>query len=180
MTLPSVTSVDKAQRDTSADSAPNPVPATTRTRVLRFAVVGASGVGVNVVAAWLSFRLLFLPLWGTAPYAQTSASALGIVVSILTNFLLNDAWTWGDRRSAYRRSFGRRCVDFYAASSLAALVQLGVFRGSIALLSIESGLGPLSATELEVSAAQLIGIAVATPLNFVVNHLWTFRSERSD
>lgn len=146
-------------------------------RLIRFGVVGASGVAVNVIVAWLAFRLVFSPWWGDAPYAQTAASALGIALSILTNFLLNDAWTWGDRRAASGRSAARRCADFYLASSLAALVQLGVFRATIALWSVEEPLvAGFSAAEIEVAVAQLIGIAVATPLNFVLNHVWTFRA----
>lgn len=146
-------------------------------RLVRFGVVGASGVVVNVIVAWLAFRLVFVPWWGDAPYAQTAASALGIALSILTNFLLNDAWTWGDRRAGSGRSAARRCADFYLASSVAALVQLGVFRATLALWSAPDGvIAGFSAAEIEVAVAQLIGIAVATPLNFVLNHVWTFRA----
>ena len=68
-----------------------PIPAFIKpffsTRFLRFAAVGASGVVVNLGA---------LALLTTAGLTPTLASALAIQVSILTNFFLNDFWTFRD------------------------------------------------------------------------------------
>ena len=67
-------------------------------RFFKFALVGGSGVVVN-----MAFRLARRELLLRSP-ARKQRHRLGRLrrpsrVSIATNFLLNDAWTWGDRRS---------------------------------------------------------------------------------
>ena len=52
-----------------------------------FGLVGSSGVIVNLLFVWLTLLLID---------DESIASAIGIFVSVFTNFL-NDAWTWGDR-----------------------------------------------------------------------------------
>ena len=60
-------------------------------RFLRFGLVGASGVVVNMAA------LIFLTEKLKINYAVSSLAA--IELSILSNFALNNAWTWADRRT---------------------------------------------------------------------------------
>jgi dolichol-phosphate mannosyltransferase len=62
----------------------------TVSRPVKFAVVGAIGTGVNEGVAALIMYLL-----GN----YTAAFVGGIEVSILSNFVLNDLWTFRDRRS---------------------------------------------------------------------------------
>ncbi len=59
-------------------------------RPVKFAVVGAVGTGVNEGVTYLAML---------AGLAYTYAYAVGIEVSILGNFALNDRWTFRDRRS---------------------------------------------------------------------------------
>jgi putative flippase GtrA len=86
-----------------------------------FGVVGASGVLVN-----LGCLFAFADALGV----QTNiASALAIEVSILSNFLLNDRWTFRDRRHA-ERSLAKRAADFHLVSLVGAAMQLSVFVAS--------------------------------------------------
>ena len=48
----------------------------------------------------------------------------GFVVSVWTNFRLNEAWTWRDRRVDDALQFRSRMGKFYVVSSVAGLVQV--------------------------------------------------------
>jgi dolichol-phosphate mannosyltransferase len=132
-------------------------------RFIKFCVVGASGVPVNLLFTWLAHSILFVGL--TGQWRNASAYLLGIAVSILTNFLLNDVWTWGDRDKNHG-SFWSRLARFYIVCSLASVLQFG------AAMALSSWAG------LHYLVAQLIGIVLATGVNFAVNNLWTFRARR--
>lgn len=125
-----------------------------RVRLLRFCIVGASGVFVNLGV----FELAFIALTFVA------ANALGIAVSIFTNFLLNDRWTWGDREKS---PFLQRLTAFYVVSLSAAVVQLGAAWVCYEWLGMHR------------HVALLLGIAAATGINFISNNIWTFRAKRS-
>lgn len=130
-------------------------------RFIKFCIVGGSGVPVNLVCTWGGYHQIFFALDDT--WRRAAAYVLGIVVSIFTNFLLNDLWTWRDRQKA-ARGFAGRMARFYLVSSMAACIQFGVAMG----LSEGAGLHYL--------LAQVAGIAVAMAINFLVNNVWTFRA----
>ena len=133
-------------------------------RFFRFCVVGGSGVGVNLAVLWSALALLPAG-WGV--WQARTAQATGIVLSILTNFLLNDRWTWGDRERGGARHWLRRLGMFYLVSAAAALLQ---WTCSIAL---HERLG------LWIYLAQALGILLAMGINFTMNHRWTFRRRRA-
>ncbi len=60
-------------------------------RLIKFSVVGASGVAVNMGLLYALTRFMGIH--------YILSSILAIEVSILTNFILNDIWTWRDRRT---------------------------------------------------------------------------------
>ncbi len=130
-------------------------------RFVKFCVVGASGVIVNLAFVWVGLRAFAsLP----TSWAEPAASALGIAVSIFTNFLINDGWTWSDRQKGRRkRDFAHRVALFYVTSAVAAAVQFGTAVG------LNRGAG------IDIYLAQLIGIVPGTAINYVVNNVWTFR-----
>ena len=132
-------------------------------RFFRFCVVGGSGVAVNLAVLWLTLALL-PPAWGA--WQTRTAQATGILVSILTNFMLNDRWTWGDRESGGARCWLRRLGMFYLVSAAAALLQWSC---SVAL---HEWLG------LWIFLAQALGVVLAMGINFTMNHQWTFRHRR--
>jgi dolichol-phosphate mannosyltransferase len=144
-----------------------------RARFIRFCVVGASGVVVNLAVFSLFFEVVLTSQFGDIDTRIAVANTIGIIISIFTNFLLNNHWTWGDRVQSdgprfLSKGFGKRLGKFYLVSSIAGAVQLGVTQ--------------IVHTNFDVMAqmAVLAGIAVATAINFVANNVWTFRSELPD
>jgi len=135
-----------------------------RQRFLRFAVVGASGVIVNLgVMALVRMALTGLQ----ADAREFISSAAGILVSIFTNFILNDVWTWGDRlKGTRRRDFALRLFAYYVGAGIAAGLQFGTF----ALLYGAFAMNPF--------LAQLAGIALGMVVNYVINNRVVFRDKK--
>jgi putative flippase GtrA len=163
------------------------------TRFIKFSCVGASGVGVNLAALFFFADVLRL-------HANFS-SALAIEVSILSNFLLNEYWTFRDRRME-SGTFGLRALRFNLVSLVGALVQWSVFvyanlAWAIMIFSPADLLAYHAAAENllqrwvlhpvlqppEVGylmyASQLLGIGIATFWNFLVNVHWTWRKHEN-
>ena len=127
-------------------------------RKLKFAAVGVSGVFVNMAFVWVGLQASLV----TDPGLRDAlASALGILVSVFTNFVLNDVWTWGDRQ---KRPWLARLFRYYLVSAAAALLQFGCAMGLRLLLDINLYL------------AQFSGIAIGTIINYVANNRWTFKA----
>lgn len=159
-----------------------PIRSTQLSLLLRFGLVGLSGVGVNLGA---------LALMSTLGLVSTLASALAIELSIVSNFVFNDRWTFSDRRAG---GLWTRAVRFQLVSLIGALMQWGTFvlLGLIFALCEQSeggwsaylpiwereGVSGLVSSPPALGAwqyvAQLIGIAVATSWNFLVNLSWTW------
>ncbi len=122
-------------------------------RVARFALVGATGVGVNSGMLWL--------LKEGAGFPLAAASALAIETALWNNFLLNDAWTFHKER--HRRPWWTRALAFHVTAATAAVLNLGL----LLLLVAWPGLNYL--------VANLIAIGAAASLNYGLNALWTWR-----
>ena len=120
---------------------------------IKFAVVGLSGVIVNLGI----FTLLL-----QANVNKYIASPISIEVSIITNFLLNNYWTFRSRKSYDRVRI--KGLKFNAVS----LVSLGVSYTTFVILSM---LFPETAPAVH----QLIGIAPAMLINYFLNSYWTFK-----
>ena len=134
-----------------------------RMRFVRFCAVGATGVLVNL-GIFSVFMAVVLPeAVGGADLRFLLSNVAGFLVSVLTNFLLNDWWTWGDREKRGQRHFFGRLGKFYLVASVAGAVQIGVAFFGRSTLSLPDHL------------AVLVGIGVATIINFVANHVWTFK-----
>jgi dolichol-phosphate mannosyltransferase len=120
---------------------------------IKFAIVGATGVAVN-----LGFFTLFL--W--AGMNKYLASPIAIELSIITNFLLNNYWTfrWRKTRDRVRVKGLKFNVVSFAA--------LGVSYGTFVALSF---LFPDVAPQIH----QLAGIVPATLVNYFLNSYWTFK-----
>jgi len=121
---------------------------------LRFALVGASGTVVN------------LGVFSAALHANLNkyvASPLAIEVSIVWNFLLNNYWTFKERRTRDRTRI--KGLKF----NLVSLASLGVsFTTFIALSLFFPRLSP--------QVDQLAGIVPAVLVNYFLNSYWTFRA----
>lgn len=120
---------------------------------IKFALVGLSGVIVNLGV----FTLLL-----QANVNKYLASPISIEVSIITNFLLNNYWTFRWRKSQDRVRI--KGLKF----NMVSLVSLAVSYSTFVMLSL---LFP----ETNPVVHQLIGIAPAMFINYFLNSYWTFR-----
>lgn len=118
-------------------------------RLVRFGVVGLSGVVVN-----LALVRLFL---GELHWSAFLASALACEVSIGNNFLWNNRWTFGQRVISLAR---------FVRFNLASLGGLAITTLVFTLLLQRFGLNYL--------LADLFAIGVATVWNFGASVLWTW------
>jgi len=159
-------------------------------------VVGGSGAAVNLGMVFVATSAM--PVWrfeslrnwlaGLFNFPQlTNAGVrdivvylIGILVSIFSNFLLNNYWTWGDRVKANPGGgFAGRLGKFYLVSSVAATVQLLVS----SFLSPQMRAVPLFTMRLFGDwqvyhiLAPSAGILVGLVINYVANNVWTFRKK---
>jgi dolichol-phosphate mannosyltransferase len=116
----------------------------------KFAIVGATGVVVNegLLIAFQSMGVYLL-----------YASAAAIEVSILSNFALNDLWTFRDRRSGH---FAIRLVKFNVLMLAGLVVNLVVLDVGTAYFGIAAAI------------ANLVGIGAAFILRYAlsVKYAW--------
>ena len=120
---------------------------------IKFSVTGLSGVFVNLGSFHLLLQL------GLHRYL---VSPIAIELSIISNFLINNYWTFADRELSGGKRI--RGLKFNVVSLLA----LGVSYGTFVVLSL---LLP------QVSPVWLQGLAIvpAVLVNYFLNSYWTFR-----
>ena len=124
-------------------------------RLLKFILVGLSGIIVNEGVLWL------LTEFGGWKYYYSSIIA--IEASIISNFVLNDYFTFADRRTGKTGSFWARMMKFNLTCATGALIQYGL------LLLFTSVFG------VNYLISNLIGIVVAFVWNYVINLVWTWK-----
>ncbi len=152
----------------------------TATRFLKFGIVGASGVVVNLGVYVFLTRLMGL---GESLMSQNIAYGVSVEISILTNFLLNDLWTFRDRRGAATGM--TRLWRFHLISLVGFAINWGVFAGLNLLLAKTGGtmIGDLvlfghDFGNVDDLLAACIGIGAAMFWNFFGNLLWTWTTGR--
>jgi dolichol-phosphate mannosyltransferase len=125
------------------------------TRFVKFCLVGASGVLVNMGLLWLltEFAGLFYLV----------SAAISIESSIISNFMLNDVFTFPDRRARGVKNLLRRLLKF----NIVSLAGLGINMAVLWLLTDILGVYYL--------LSNLCGIALATLWNYIVNFWWTWK-----
>ena len=132
-------------------------------RVGRFALVGLSGVAVNLAVLRCLVGIFGFHRWLALPFA--------IELSILSNFFLNNAWTFQDRNSTAQASLWGRLARYNIASLVGMLIQFIVFEPTLQILMrITSNSEPGQLIYI----AQLAGIVVATAWNFISHLNWTW------
>ena len=117
-------------------------------------MVGSTGVVVNLgIVSFLNMGV---------GIHENIAGIISVEGATISNFLLNDHWTFQDRRHG---SILVRALKFHAVSFFGAyIVQYGVY-----LCFAEDG---------HVILPMLLGIAAGTFWNFGVNLLWTYRKKK--
>ena len=156
-------------------------------RFLQFATVGASGVVVN---------LLCLRLLEGLGMQVNGASALAIEISLLSNFFINHAWTFRDRRDE-AGGLLRQAWRFHLVCLVGAAVQFTCFV-AMNVVWLHLVFEPAAAASYHAGAqsfverwlwhplleppdvgrwiylSQLIGIAAGTAWNYLLNFYWTW------
>lgn len=124
------------------------------TRLFKFLGVGLSGTIVNLgILKLINLFTAWNPLVQLIP---------GIEISIITNFLLNDYFTFVDRRTGKTRSFIFRLLKYNLVSLVSAFINWG-----IASILVTFG--------LNIIVADFIGILVAFIFNYLFSLRWTWK-----
>ncbi|MFO8133300.1 MAG: glycosyltransferase family 2 protein [Thermoplasmatota archaeon] len=123
-------------------------------RFIKFMLVGGSGVLVNLGVLWL--------LTERAGLFYLFSAMFAIELSILSNYALNEVWTFHDRGEKGLRSAGARLLKFNVISSPSFPMQLGV----MGILREVFGYYYLFAA--------VIAIGVVFIWNFFANNFWTW------
>lgn len=129
-------------------------------RLIRFGLVGCAGVVVNMAILYL--------LVEHGRLNHLIAAAIASEVSILSNFVLNDRWTF--RQVQARHSWLRRAAHYNAV----ALSGLAISLSALAFLTLYVGMHYL--------IANLFAIAAATASNYLLNLrlTWSTRADGFD
>lgn len=116
--------------------------------LLKFGVVGCTGVVLNTAALYALSRELGLPL--------AASSAVAVEVAVISNYLLNEHWTFATRTMSVKRfakfnaaSLGGLGINVMTVWSLA---QLGIF----------------------FLLANLFGIAAGFASNYALSFIWVW------
>lgn len=120
----------------------------------KFAMVGASGYVVNLIAFTIAVKGFDI--------GHLVAAVIAFCFAVTNNFLWNRHWTF----KATDDHAGFQAARFLVVS----LVALG-FNLVVLELLVNFGIGEIP--------AQAVAIVCATPLNFVGNKLWSFRADRA-
>jgi putative flippase GtrA len=121
-------------------------------QLIRFGAVGASGYVVNLAVFTLAVH--------GAGFGYGAAATMAFVVALANNFVWNRAWTF-------------RAADGHAGFQAArfVVVSLVAFGFSLLVLFMLVELAGVAKVP-----AQAVAIVAATPLNFLGNKLWSFRT----
>ena len=120
-------------------------------QLFKFGVVGGTGYLVNLI--------VFALLAEGADLHHIPAAIGAFLVAVTNNFILNRLWTF---REAPDRHPAHQGARFLAVSVVGLVVNL------VVLEALVSGAG------LSELPSQAIAVAVAMPVNFIGNKLWTF------
>jgi dolichol-phosphate mannosyltransferase len=125
-------------------------------RLIKFGVVGASGVVVNVGSLYVITEFARIPYF--------VASLIAIELSIISNFTINLLWTWRDRSN--EGTLWKKIVRYHIGAGATAV--LGNY---LILIALTEFFG------MHYMISNLIGIAVGTFSNYLINDLWTFKKK---
>ena len=130
-----------------------------RPRFIKFGLVGASGVVVNLSVLFVGQEFLFRTI-AQETFRLNLSLALAIFIATISNFTWNHRWTWHDRK---------------ALRTVPIVVQFGQYALACWIgIAVQFGLTNLFALFLHYLLANLIAVVIASLFNFVTNDLWTF------
>jgi dolichol-phosphate mannosyltransferase len=118
----------------------------------KFLLVGLSGYVVNLAVFTFSLKALSVH--------HIAAATIAFAVAVTNNFWWNRHWTFAARDG----HAGFQAARFMAVSVTAFVIQVAILE----LL--------VTSADLPKVLAQAISLVLATPVNFVGNKMWSFRS----
>ena len=128
-------------------------------RFLKYAVVGLSGILTNQCSVWVAINVLNL--------TKNHALVWGIETSILSNFVLNNYWTFRDIRLRRPIKVLRGLISFNTICLGGAFINY-----AMALFFLEK-------FDCTIYLANLLGIFFGTIWNYIVNSHMTWTSTRT-
>jgi putative flippase GtrA len=120
-------------------------------QLAKFSLVGLSGYVVNLV--------VYTALLRGAGWHYAAAATASFLVAVTNNYTWNRLWTF----HAQRGHVGWQGLRFLVVALIAYGANLLLLTGFIAL-------------GLDKVGSQAIAVVLVTPLNFIGNKLWSFRS----
>ena len=135
-------------------------------RFIKFCVVGGSGVIVNVGLYWILTEYGgFTAIDDTSSGILSGNLALTISIetSIITNFILNNFFTFSDRNTGGIISFLKRLLNFNLICVIGALIQIGVAN----LFAVVIGWDDVLSV--------IIGVIIAFFWNYLLNNFLTWK-----
>jgi len=118
-------------------------------KLIKFGLVGLSGIFVNMGI------LIFLKEY--AGFSIPVASLFAIELSILSNFLLNDVWTFRDTQNHKLSRWWHRLLSFQVVSVGGALINFVILNVLTYIVGIDY------------RVANILGILIAFGWNFILN-----------
>jgi putative flippase GtrA len=152
--------------DPCADGKPSFLGAIASSRVLKFLVVGGIGLFVNLGVMALLIAAGFSGDWRT--------SVIASVAGALNNYLLNNHWTFSDRRRNGRALFNGAFL--YLPMSAVAISITTVAYSVLSQARFRASFGTSS---LYLLGAQLVSILCGTYFNYNLNKMFTWRLDRN-
>ncbi|MEV6212661.1 GtrA family protein [Kitasatospora sp. NPDC051914] len=125
--------------------------------MIKFGLVGLSGVAVNFLIFWICINGLGL--------ASMRSNVAATLVAITTNYLGYRYWLYKDRDAASRK---REITLFLLFSGAGMLIETGVVGFSDYVLGLN--------THLELIAAKVVGLAIGTVFRFISYRTWVFKA----
>lgn len=132
-------------------------PGSRNRRLLQYVLVGALGLGVNQ-------GVLFLAT-GVVGLSYVVGGTLSRVLSVLTNYAVNDAWTWKGRGDAGAGEYVVRGIKYV----LTRIVGIGIGLGALVVFVELLGLHYL--------VANVLAVGVGIVWGFGASERWVWRSE---
>jgi putative flippase GtrA len=118
----------------------------------KFLLVGASGYVVNLAVFTFSLKVIGVQ--------HIAAATIAFAVAVLNNFYWNRHWTFAARGG----HAGFQAARFFTVSLVAFAIQLVLLE----LLITDANMPKV--------LAQAVSLILATPVNFIGNKMWSFRS----
>jgi len=163
-------------------------------QLVKFSLVGISGVVVNLLVAYAAKRVAPLiwasaheeNVWWPIPGTQFSIrwymvfSMVAFVVANLSNYQLNRMWSF---RSQHHAGWFRELGPFFlvglVAQCLGMVLEFGLMHPGSPIGLPSSVFDNSTGLRTKWYWAHLIMICVTIPISFLLNKFWTFRAIRN-